>query len=160
MHNYINITKYYLQISAAEIRELKAVSKDLKRLIEKNWTPAFYILPPKVQIKILTEVKLSWKSHYFYFADTDDLVRNPSHEADMKYLIERGGQHLTKQNVSSEQSFARVNRANVLRFVPGVFKFTAANMRWEEAVSFGDFSRIFAHCHFNAIWISEYFPDF
>uniref|UniRef100_A0A1I7WF56 Secreted protein n=1 Tax=Heterorhabditis bacteriophora TaxID=37862 RepID=A0A1I7WF56_HETBA len=71
-------------------------------------------------------------------------------------LLEMSGNYKFTDN--SEQSFARVNRANVLRvysFVPGVFKFTAANMRWEEAVSFGDFSRIFAHCHFNSIWISE-----
>uniref|UniRef100_A0A1I7WGC6 Uncharacterized protein n=1 Tax=Heterorhabditis bacteriophora TaxID=37862 RepID=A0A1I7WGC6_HETBA len=102
-----------LQRNAAEIRELKH----------------FYILPPKVQIKILTEVKLSWKFHYLVLVAT---LNSPSHTSmnifqDMKYLIER--------------EFILLNR----QFVPGAFKLTTENMRRKETASFGDISRIFAH---------------
>uniref|UniRef100_A0A1I7WP10 F-box domain-containing protein n=1 Tax=Heterorhabditis bacteriophora TaxID=37862 RepID=A0A1I7WP10_HETBA len=43
------------ELHADDIRKLKRISKQLKCLIERHWSRAFSILPPKIQIKILTE---------------------------------------------------------------------------------------------------------
>uniref|UniRef100_A0A1I7WAN8 F-box domain-containing protein n=1 Tax=Heterorhabditis bacteriophora TaxID=37862 RepID=A0A1I7WAN8_HETBA len=117
---------------------------------------AFLGLPPELQCHILRQISIGTYMQLTSAGDmrqlktqmtSSDIRHLKLVSKDMKYLIERDGQHLTKQNVSS---------LSIDEFVPGVFKFTAANMRWEETVSFGDFSRIFAHCHFNSIWIIEY----
>uniref|UniRef100_A0A1I7X3D0 F-box domain-containing protein n=1 Tax=Heterorhabditis bacteriophora TaxID=37862 RepID=A0A1I7X3D0_HETBA len=140
------------ELNTGEIRELKAVSKQLKRLIERQWRPSFFILPPKIQLKILTETHMN----------SSEIRSMKLVSKDMKYLIERGARYLTKQNMLSvfiyelctsgsgkTKKFILLNR----QIASGFHKVTAGNMCREETVSLEDFSRIFTHCHFDSIWI-------
>uniref|UniRef100_A0A1I7WM92 NR LBD domain-containing protein n=1 Tax=Heterorhabditis bacteriophora TaxID=37862 RepID=A0A1I7WM92_HETBA len=107
LRNYRSIKEYpesiNLQTSYADIREVKTVSKQLKRLIEWNWKRAFFVLPPKIQIKILSEVKFFWKSPYPTLAATLEnlsltlIITFKTHmnAADIR------GRHLTQQDMWS-----------------------------------------------------------
>uniref|UniRef100_A0A1I7XKV6 FTH domain-containing protein n=1 Tax=Heterorhabditis bacteriophora TaxID=37862 RepID=A0A1I7XKV6_HETBA len=59
--------------NSGDIRELKLVSKQLKRLIERHWRPAFFILPLKIQLKILIEINITLD---FYDRLRDLLLEN------------------------------------------------------------------------------------
>uniref|UniRef100_A0A1I7X1I6 F-box domain-containing protein n=1 Tax=Heterorhabditis bacteriophora TaxID=37862 RepID=A0A1I7X1I6_HETBA len=139
------ILGFYLQISAADIRQLKEVSKELKWLIERSWRPAFYILPPNVQIRILTKINIFQTQ-----MTSSEIRRMKLVSRDMKYLIERGGRHLTKQ----ELKYCCIDE-----IAPGSCKVVSIEYHRRQHINLENFSQILAHSHistFHMIRVSGY----
>uniref|UniRef100_A0A1I7WH89 CDT1 domain-containing protein n=2 Tax=Heterorhabditis bacteriophora TaxID=37862 RepID=A0A1I7WH89_HETBA len=175
LRNYRSIKEYpeiiSLQTSYADIREVKTVSKQLKHLIERNWRRAFFVLPPKIQIKILSEVKFFWKSPYPTLAATIEnlsLTLIITFKTHMNAADMRRGRHLTQQDIGSciiEEVIRTLCTSNIeptfkgillkLQVEPTVYKVTSVNRTHGLNVSLEDFSRIFARCHFSTIMLAQ-----
>uniref|UniRef100_A0A1I7WHU0 F-box/LRR-repeat protein n=1 Tax=Heterorhabditis bacteriophora TaxID=37862 RepID=A0A1I7WHU0_HETBA len=77
---------------------------------------------------------------------------------DMKYLIERGGLHLTQQNMRYchiEEVSRTLCTSNIEPTFKGILLNTSVNRTHRLNVSLEDFSRISARCHFFTIWLKQ-----
>uniref|UniRef100_A0A1I7XD07 F-box domain-containing protein n=1 Tax=Heterorhabditis bacteriophora TaxID=37862 RepID=A0A1I7XD07_HETBA len=116
----VNVVQCDVDVEVSQESDIAAVVPSMIFHLNFNATSleSIFYLPPKIQIKILTEVKLTWKSHCSTLVAA---LNSPSHRLinifqtqmtsleirrlklvskDMKYLIERGGRHLTKQELT------------------------------------------------------------
>uniref|UniRef100_A0A1I7W855 F-box/LRR-repeat protein n=1 Tax=Heterorhabditis bacteriophora TaxID=37862 RepID=A0A1I7W855_HETBA len=154
LRNYRSIKEYpeivNLQTSYADIREVKTVSKQLKRLIERNWRRAFFI-----QIKILSEVKFFWKSPY------------PTLAATLENLSLTLITFKTHMNAADIRRMKLVSRTLCTSNIEPTFKRfsagTSVNRTHRLNVSLEDFSRISARCHFfriSLIQVHIFFVNF
>uniref|UniRef100_A0A1I7X2P5 F-box domain-containing protein n=1 Tax=Heterorhabditis bacteriophora TaxID=37862 RepID=A0A1I7X2P5_HETBA len=151
----LNIKEYpeivNLQTSYADIREVKTVSKQLKRLIERNWRRAFFVF--------LRRSKLNPKRGKTHM-NAADMRRMKLVSKDMRYLIERGGRHLIQQDMRSciiKEVSRTLCTSNIeptfkgillkLQVEPTVYKVTSVNFTHGLNVSLEDFSRIFARIY-------------
>uniref|UniRef100_A0A1I7WGG5 F-box domain-containing protein n=1 Tax=Heterorhabditis bacteriophora TaxID=37862 RepID=A0A1I7WGG5_HETBA len=123
------------------------------------WRPAFYILPPKVQIKILTETQMT----------SSEIRCMKLVSKGMKYLIERGGRHLTKQDLRyccidevsrtiCTNRFFMFNKCIHLKIqiAPGTCKVISMNNHRRQHISLEHFSQILAHSHISHVFINRH----
>uniref|UniRef100_A0A1I7WBP0 F-box domain-containing protein n=1 Tax=Heterorhabditis bacteriophora TaxID=37862 RepID=A0A1I7WBP0_HETBA len=101
----LNVARCDVDVEASQDSDIAAFTTetDESQLVDV----AFSILPPKIQIKILTEVKLTWKSHCPTLVAA---LNSPSHR-----LINIFQTRMNASEIRRERIFARVDRVNLLK---------------------------------------------
>uniref|UniRef100_A0A1I7WV33 F-box domain-containing protein n=1 Tax=Heterorhabditis bacteriophora TaxID=37862 RepID=A0A1I7WV33_HETBA len=143
----LNVARCDVDVEASQDSDIAAFTTetDESQLVDV----AFSILPPKIQIKILTEVKLTWKSHCPTLVAA---LNSPSHrlinifQTRMNASEIRHARHLTKQTMF---------HITFTEAAPGAYSVERRSEHNVKVISIEDFPRICAHCHFQSIEMGE-----